>query len=332
MSQIVLQGDTSGQTIIQAPSNVSGAQTLNLPQLASSSDTLVGKSTSDILTNKTLDTAATGNVLKINGTQVSAVTGSGSVVLGTSPTFATSILLNNPGSGTTTVQASGGPFSVTLPANSGTILTTPVAAGSASGAPIVLSSGTLASTASAGGLEYNGYAAYFTPAGTQRGVMPAFQYYVLPKVYQGTQLTTPQSIFGLTNGVTLSGNTIYEYEMSFNIYKTNGTNSHYLTISFGGTNAYNYNAFTYIDNINGTVGYGYNVTGNSIYNINVASASYSISAFYKGIISVYTGGTFNPQYTLSTSPGGSWVTQLGSYLKISPIASGASNVNIGTWS
>lgn len=41
------------------------------------------------LTNKTFDTAGAGNVLKINGTAVSAVTGSGSVVLATSPTLVT---------------------------------------------------------------------------------------------------------------------------------------------------------------------------------------------------------------------------------------------------
>lgn len=38
-------------------------------------------------TNKTLDTAGTGNVLKINGTQVSDKTGTGKVVLDTSPTI-----------------------------------------------------------------------------------------------------------------------------------------------------------------------------------------------------------------------------------------------------
>ena len=80
----VFVGSTSGSTTLQATATASG--TLTLP---AATDTLVGKATTDTFTNKTLDTAGTGNVLRINGTQVSAVTGTGSVVLATSPTIAT---------------------------------------------------------------------------------------------------------------------------------------------------------------------------------------------------------------------------------------------------
>ena len=61
----------------------SGSYTLTLP--SSGSDTLVGKATSDVFTNKTYDTAATGNVFKINGTQLTGKTGTGDIVLDSSP-------------------------------------------------------------------------------------------------------------------------------------------------------------------------------------------------------------------------------------------------------
>lgn len=47
--------------------------------------TLIGTDNTATLTNKTFDTAGTGNVLKVNGTGVTAVTGTGSVVLAVSP-------------------------------------------------------------------------------------------------------------------------------------------------------------------------------------------------------------------------------------------------------
>ena len=51
-------------------------------------DTYVGRATTDTLTNKTLDTAGTGNVLKINGTQLTSNTGTTAVnVLQQGPTI-----------------------------------------------------------------------------------------------------------------------------------------------------------------------------------------------------------------------------------------------------
>jgi hypothetical protein len=75
-----------GSTSIQ----LTGAPTGNrVWTLQDATDTFVGRATTDTLTNKTYDTAGTGNSFKINGTAVTAVTGTGSVVLGSSPTVTT---------------------------------------------------------------------------------------------------------------------------------------------------------------------------------------------------------------------------------------------------
>jgi hypothetical protein len=125
---VVFVGSSSGGTTLQATAAASG--TLTLP---AATDTIVGKATTDTFTNKTLDTAGTGNVLRINGTQVSAVTGTGSVVLATSPTLVTP-LLGTPTSGTLT-NCTGLPISTGvsgLGSNVATFLTTPSSANLAS--------------------------------------------------------------------------------------------------------------------------------------------------------------------------------------------------------
>jgi hypothetical protein len=98
----LLLNGASGSTTLNASAIASG--TLTLP---AATDTLVGKATTDDFTNKTFDTAATGNVLKINGTQVSDVTGTGKVVLDTSPTLTTPTVdqINGATGGTLLIQS-----------------------------------------------------------------------------------------------------------------------------------------------------------------------------------------------------------------------------------
>jgi len=87
---IVFEGTTDNTNELKLTAGDPAADyTVTLPHLT---DTLVGKATSDTFTNKTYDTAGTGNVFRINGVTLTANTGTGSNVLATSPTLVTPTL------------------------------------------------------------------------------------------------------------------------------------------------------------------------------------------------------------------------------------------------
>jgi hypothetical protein len=88
LTSATFAGSTSGTTQILSGATA-GTSVLTLPV---ATDTLVGKATTDTFTNKTFNTAGTGNVFQINGTGITAVTGTGSVVLSSSPTLVTPVL------------------------------------------------------------------------------------------------------------------------------------------------------------------------------------------------------------------------------------------------
>lgn len=83
---IVFEGATANdyETTLQV-TDPTADRTLTLPN---ATDTLVGKATTDTFTNKTFDTAGTGNSLSINGNQITSYVGTGqNVVLSSLPTI-----------------------------------------------------------------------------------------------------------------------------------------------------------------------------------------------------------------------------------------------------
>jgi hypothetical protein len=208
-----------------------------------------------------------------------------------------------------------------------------------SGGKVVLAN-TALSTASVGTLEYDGGELYFTPLSTQRGLVSSAQYFRLDSGLVGANVSTAQSLFGV--GVTLSSSTVYAFESVFAMSKTAGTTSHTTSLGFGGTatinnigyhlhNQFDSTAFTTVP-YSGTV---LNQWINSATNTTISGGSVSAGAYrvlyMRGTVSINTGGTFIPQYTLSAAPGGAYTTQIGSYFLIYPIGASGSNVSIGTW-
>jgi hypothetical protein len=98
-------------------------------------DTYVGRATTDTFTNKTFDTAGSGNSFKIGGTAITGTSGSGnSVALSTSPTLTTATLSGAQVSRGTGTLASGANDNVSLPASVAYVtFTGPTAAYSVSG-------------------------------------------------------------------------------------------------------------------------------------------------------------------------------------------------------
>jgi hypothetical protein len=192
-------------------------------------------------------------------------------------------------------------------------------------------------TAAAGALDYNGTALYFTPAGTQRGVVPGAQFFRLDSNLAGANVNTVQSVFGV--GVTLSASTVYAFEAVYAINKTAGTTSHSIGIGFGGTATLNNIGYNVTDTFSTTQiqtsasyqGGTILAATNTTITGTTTSAAVFTSVILKGTVSVNAGGTFIPQYTLSAAPGGAYTTVAGSYMLIYPIGASGANVNVGTW-
>lgn len=201
---------------------------------------------------------------------------------------------------------------------------------------IILQPSTLI-TPEAGVIEFDGKVQYFTPQGTQRGLVASAQYYRLQNSLSLQSSTSPQPILGV--GVTLSSNTVYEFAAYFAMIKTTTTTSHTHGISFGGTSIVDdigYSIIRYFDTG------GFSTVGSPAYTGFIRTASNtaligpSASATnYQtlqliGNVSISQGGTFIPQLTI-TALGPIYTIQPNSYFSIRPVGTVGVNTSIGTW-
>ena len=200
---------------------------------------------------------------------------------------------------------------------------------------------TTLTTPYAGTLEHDGKVPYFTPQGTQRGIIPGMQYYRLNTEVVGSNATGAQSAFGV--GVTLSANTVYAFESYFVLSKSVGTTSHTFSYGFGGTATTNdalitlarYGATSALPLVPTTGGskvlHERNSTAMTVSSGSQTSAVFTEVVTISGTVSIATGGTFIPQYQLSAAPGGAYTTGVGSYFLIYPIGSDGTDISVGTW-
>jgi hypothetical protein len=173
------------------------------------------------------------------------------------------------------------------------------------------------------------------------GLIPGEMIYRLNTAVVGLDSAAVQNVLGV--GITLNGNTVYQFEAVYAFSKTLGATSHTVAIGFGGTATvnniayYQYNhgdstAFTTVPLAGVVYDSLIQTTAQTVVTGAIASAvQYRIHTI-KGTVSIGGAGTFIPQYQLSAAPtGGAYTTQIGSYFKLSPIGVANANTNIGGW-
>lgn len=255
-------------------------------------------------------------------------TGSGNVVLDTSPTIVTPTIASLTNAQHGHLNAAGG----------GQLTGAFMAAGTSSaGTWPKLTSGTVLTTPEAGAIEYDGTVIYLTPAASNRAASGGFHGIFQDADYTGSNSNTAQKVFnGSTNGtITLPGSTTYLLEAVYHIHTT-GTTSHTLGVGFGGTATLTSIGYL-LEYANATseafaaVNRLWVTTASNTTTFTAAASASHTTLFLKGQVRINASGTFIPQYTWSAAPGVAGVTLLGSYCTLTPIGSNTMKT-VGNWS
>ena len=233
-------------------------------------------------------------------TDFSTITGTGGVVLSTSPTI-TDLML---------------------------------AAGTTTAPPLQFTSGTNLTTAAAGAMEYNGEMLYFSPLASTRAIVPNTQATVLITAYTLTSQTAAQKLFNTsTNGAVTLDTGIYQFECFMRLSAMSATSGTF-GFALGGT-ATKTESWWATAVKSATLSTS-SATWGDIYcnaaNTAIAAASTATAgvAFIRGLINVTAAGTLIPQVSLSVAAAAS--VDPFSYFCITKLDGGTANFTVGNWS
>ena len=195
-------------------------------------------------------------------------------------------------------------------------------------------------TPTAGAVEYDGVTFYGTPNASNRGVLNTSHFMVLASDYIGSDTSSAQKVFNLGTGsagaITLPASTAYFMEAVYYITRGVGSNSHTLSTLFAlssaltgitytaDTTSTTGNTLGVVSRIYGTAATAVAVTGAS------TSTTENITVVIRGIVRTNASTTFTPQVQYSSAPGGAPTFLTNSYIRLTPIGSGAVTY-VGNW-
>lgn len=150
-----------------------------------------------------------------------------------------------------------------------------------------------------------------------------------------TSGTTAQSWLGLTSGVTVAANTVYEFEGTFRL-TTTGTTSHTESILFGLTTAtvtnMDYSVTRFTNSSTATASQTVRgIAATAVVVTGAITTAQDATFTIRGTVAFGTGGSFNPQVQFSAAPGGTSTVILGAFFTMRAVGTTGSNSSYGTW-
>ena len=210
--------------------------------------------------------------------------------------------------------------------------------GAAGNSPLRFTAGAaLLATPVSGAIEYDGKVLYGTPVDNQRGYLNTSFMRVTNSNHTLIDTAVAQDVFPVPTSINLAADTTYEMEAMYLIYRTSGTNTHYISTLFalGGTLI----SISYVADMTQSGGFPvlnsmFRNFGNSASPL-IVSGSYSSAVEFnavtlKGIIRTDTAGDLTPQIQYNSAPGGAPQILAGSYFRLIPVGSGTVT-QVGEW-